>query len=68
MENAYYVRLKTGQDFKAEISALFGECEYIDSEEGELVFITPVQRDGDLIDKLNSLSCEVCAKIRLLEQ
>ncbi len=68
MENAYYVRLKTGQGFKAEISALFGECEYIDSDEGELVFITPVQRDGDLIDKLNSLSCEVCAKIRLLEQ
>ncbi len=68
MENAYYVRLKTGQDFKAEISALFGDCEYIDSDEGELVFITPVQRDGDLIGKLNSLSCEVCAKIRLLEQ
>lgn len=68
MENAYYVRLKTDHNFKSEITALFGECEYIDSDEGELVFITPVQRDGELIDKLNSLPCEVCAKIRLLEQ
>lgn len=68
MQNAYYVRLKADSDFKTKIASVFGECEYIDSDEGELVFVTPIQRDGDALEKLNSLSCEVCAKIRLLEQ
>ena len=63
-----YIRVQDSD--KAQIEALFGECEYI-SREGqpgnELAFITPVMTEKAVDEKLSALSGNVLGRIRLFE-
>lgn len=69
-EDAVSVYIRVQDSDKAQIEALFGECEYISREgqpENELAFITPVMAEKAVDEKLSALSGNVLGRIRLFE-
>ena len=69
----YYVRIRITDraDAMGKIDQLFGKCDYILMEgnlQDELAFITPIEKDGELIKKIEQLKSktEVLSAIRKL--
>ena len=67
VETKLFVRAKTANKAAdaAKVSAALPGCTFADSEESELVFITPLQKEGALRDKIASFGFSETSVIRV---
>lgn len=54
VEVAYYVRMQVNGNVEDTVNSIFGPCEMVEKQD-EIAFQTPVGKDGELMDKINTL-------------